>query len=163
MRWFAFAALLFAAGCDSGGFATTSGFIGETAFNEPLTVFHGGPFLVFFDTEIDCLDMAWVEKAYNDAQSPTDMNVTGVQFAWEDEPTIGTFSVAGDAAVGAFGLINQGGVFELYRGQEGTVTITEEGPARDDPLIGTFAVTFTDGSQLSGEFETEWCRNLRAG
>ncbi len=162
MRWLALSGLLFAVGCDSGGFATTSGNIGEHAFNEVLTVFHGGPFLVFWDQEVDCLDMAWVEKAYNDAQSPTGLSLVGLPFGWEDEPQQGTFSVAGDAAVNAYGMVNRDTVFELYRGQDGTVTIDEEGPARSDPLVGTFAVTFTDGSQLAGQFESEWCRNLRS-
>ncbi len=163
MRWLVLSAALFLAGCDSGMYAQTSGFIGPTQFNEPVTVYHGGPFLVLFDRQVDCLDLAWVEKAYNQAQSPTELDFVGVQFAWEDEMNVGTFSVAGDAAVNGYGYSNLGGVFEIFRAREGTITIEGIGPARHDPAMGSFAVTFADGSQLAGEFETEWCRNLRAG
>lgn len=164
MRWFVLSTALFLVGCDGGPYATTSGFIGETEFNDPVTVFHSDEFIVIFDREIDCLDLAWVEANYQPGQSPVDnLDFVGLQFYFKDELDIGTYSVAGDAPVDSFGYSNIGGLFETYRASEGTITIESLGPARDDPTIGNFGVTFKDGSKLAGEFETEWCRNLRAG
>lgn len=162
MRWLTLSAALALAGCSSGGWAMVSGQIGEYTFDEAVTVYHGGPFIMLMDREVDCLDMSWVAKTYNESQAPTDINFLAMQFAFDDdEPSVGVFSVEGEAPIYASGLRLQGGVFELYRGRTGQLVVDDAGHRRDDPIVGSFQITFADQSAINGEFETEWCRNMR--
>jgi hypothetical protein len=144
-------------GCGGGsGFATVSGTIGEASFNDAVTVMHGDSFIVLFDRDIDCLDVAWVAKTYTDGQAPTEDAFVGLQFTFDNAPQVGTQSVAGDSAVSAWGLDNRD-AFALDRGREGIITLDE---VSEKKIVGTFEVAFAN-SGVSGSFESAYCRNLR--
>ena len=130
-------------------------------FDEAKTVFHGDGFIVLFDREIDCLDVAWVDPTYIDGSRPTEIDVNALQFHFNDASQqgggirVGTFSVAGDGVVTSRGLLNVE-TFTNPLGREGTLTIDE---ADEDKVRGGFTVQFSEGA-VSGEFESEFCRNL---
>jgi hypothetical protein len=122
-------------------------------------VFHGGPYILLFDREIDCMDTAFVAKSYIDGSAPTDVEFVALQFQTDAEAFVaGVGSVEGDAPIAAYGLINEGG-FELERGREGTLTITDVD--EDYAWIeGSFEIAFTEGS-VEGTFDSEYCRNMQ--
>ncbi len=147
------------AGCSKGGWAEVSGSISEVDFNEVKTVFHGGSYILLFDEEVDCLDVSWAEGSYQDGEAPTDVAFNALQFRTDNDSfTVGTFSVEGNGEVSAQGLLNATDEFRTERGRQGTVTI-DEVAENDSTIEGTFDVEFTEGS-VSGEFHTEFCRNL---
>ena len=110
---------------------------------------------------IDCIDIAWVHKVYTDGQSPDDsLDFVALQLTYQAEaPSTGTFSVAGNATVGAQGLINTKGTFTLEKGRDGTLTVTDVDPNGAYVTGSLDTISFTTGT-LSGTFTTEYCRNL---
>lgn len=160
MRRAAIALVLGIPACGGGGsWAETEGAIGGHDFGDVQTVLHGQPFIVLFDREISCEEAWWVSKGYTDGQSPDDsIDYVGLQFAFDgDNSEVGTFSVAGDSQVSSFGLVNISGVFERFYGRDGTLTVTD---VSEKSIVGSFEVGFTD-SGVIGEFESEYCRNLK--
>ena len=157
-KWLTLFALC-SAGCSQEFTGEIAGQIGSYAFDEVGAVWHGGPFIVLFDRPVDCLDVYWVEQNYFEGISPSEgLDYVAVQFAFDDgEPSVGTFSVYGDAAAGAMGLINDGNYFELMQGRDGTITISE---VTEDSVIGEFDISFDTGA-LTGNFESLYCRNLK--
>jgi hypothetical protein len=153
----AFAALLLG-GCGKMK-ADVSGDISGIPLPEVVTVWSGGPFIVLFDREIDCIDTAWVDKAYIDGVPPTDVPFVAVQFGNDDPWAVGTQSVEGQAAVTGWGMSNDGTDFELHRAREGTINI--DGIDKNGQWIqGNFDITFAEG-EVSGTFTSEFCRNLQ--
>lgn len=152
---------LLLAGCGGGGsFADVGGSIRETNFDNVEVVYHGGPFLLFFDTAVDCIDLPWVAKTYDEGPAVAEnLDFVAIQFAADDDsfPT-GTTSVAGDSLVAAFGLINNGETLEVERGREGTITLDVVEP---DRLEGTFEVAWADSTTVrSTAFRSEYCVNI---
>lgn len=155
------------AGCGAGS-GEISGTIGaDTTFDKVVTVYNGGPNIVMFDRKVDCLDTFWVNDSYTgaappylDSQGQGEMSFVGLQFSFvaDDLTQVGTFSVAGESVVAAWGLVAEGATWTPERGRDGTLTITDVDPG-DAYVEGTFDVQFTAG-QVTGEFRSEYCRNI---
>jgi hypothetical protein len=155
------------AGCG-GSTGEITGTIGaDTAFDKIVTVYNGGPNIIMFDRKIDCLDLFWVDDSYTGASAPYldsrgqgELTFVGLQFSFVSDSLTqtGTFSVAGESVVAAWGLVAEGPTWVPDRGRDGTLTVTDVDP--DDAWVeGTFDVQFTSG-QVSGEFRSEYCRNI---
>jgi hypothetical protein len=154
----ALSALFVLVGCGGGGTAEVTGTVAGHQIGEIKTAMHGGPFIVLLDSEVDCIDLAWVDTNYQDGASPApDLSFAGVQFQFAEAPLEGTFSVYGDSTVLTYGYDNNGESFSVEGGRDGTLTIDE---VSDDVIVGSFDVTYVEGS-ATGTFETEYCRNLR--
>lgn len=126
---------------------------------EPGGVYWGGPFVVLTADALDCKDVAWVQRNYTAGVSPTDFDVVALQFAYDnDEVSEGYFSVAGDSAVFSKGIVVEGGAFTEHRARGGELVV--ESVEAQGPVIGTFSVTFEDGSWSTDHFEAEYCINL---
>lgn len=146
------------AGCGGGQYGESQGSINTTPFQTIESAWFGGPYLLLFDREVDCIDTAWVQQSYFDGIAPDGAPpFVALQFSsGSDEYTVGTSSVEGDAPVTAFGLLNASEPFEVVRGRTGALTITS---ADGEWLEGSYEVGFTDGS-TTGEFRAEFCRNM---
>jgi hypothetical protein len=149
-------------GC--GPSAEVTGTAGGVDFGSIAEVYFGGPFLVLSVNAVDCTDVSFVEKTYDQGEAPTEQDVAILQFAWDgDTLQTGKLSVGrpGDAVVWATVVHVKDGLFEETNSESGEMSLSsfdEEGTAD-----GTFSeVTFEDGGVLSGEFHADWCRNLRA-
>ena len=126
---------------------------------EAGTVFFGGPFIVVTDEVLECREMAWVQRTYDVSAAPTDFDFVGVQFTYdEDDVSTGNYSVAGEAAVYAKGLVVSGGVYTEYRSNGGELVLT--GLESNILATGSFNVTFDEGSLSTELFEAEWCVNM---
>jgi hypothetical protein len=145
-----------------GGWADVAGTIGAEPFDDVPTVYHGGPFIVLADRKMDCIDVAWAEKHYNPdgfaEDSPAaELDFVVLQFAFGDGAAqVGTFSLLDGDVVDSVGLVNLEGNFERHTGREGSLSISYVDGAT---VVGSYEVAFLDSSS-SGEFETEYCRNL---
>jgi len=159
--------LLVALGCKPDP-TVIDGQVEGYTLEEPATVMWGGPFVLFTDEALTCFDVAWVRRTYDQAESPTDFDFIGMQFAFDNtEPVAGTFSVEGsEAAVSAKSLVVAGGAFIETRGREGNIVI--DAPVDNgQPLTGQFWVSFgedEDGNSR-GQYEATWfyaeyCSNL---
>lgn len=131
------------------------------SLDNPLTAFWGGPFLIFSTKDLDCMDVSFVRRIYTPGESPTDFDFVGLQFTWqEDAVTDGVYSVEGEAAVYAKGLVVEGGAFTDYRGRTGNIVV-EKFEVGDDFIEGSFDVQFGDDGGLSSSwFEAQHCVNL---
>ena len=126
--------------------------------------FWGGPYLVFTDHEDECLDMAWVKRGptyENGGPAPTDYDMTALLFTFEATDVVSTnTNLEGDAPVDARLLVVEGDTLTVFKARTGTLvvdSVEEEGMA-----LGNFDIGFQDYWQLSGDFEIEWCNNLKA-
>jgi hypothetical protein len=147
------------AGCEAPPQSTISGTMGGSAFNSVGSAWFGGPFILLFENEMDCMDTYWAARSYMEDISPSEnLDYRTLQFTFDsDAVSIGTFSVYGDAAVSTFGLSNNGPDFELYRGRDGDLTINT---ITSDSVTGSFSVELDDGL-LSGEIYADACINLK--
>ncbi|MCB9779130.1 MAG: hypothetical protein H6742_11250 [Alphaproteobacteria bacterium] len=126
---------------------------------EPTIGFWGGPFLVFSESDIECMDLFWVAKNYNDDEAPWDSDVRLVQIAFQEADVVegGPYEVSGVSPVqGAMLTIDQGDLF-LDDARAGTLTIDKiDGK---DRVHGEMDLSFAGGS-LAGSFRVEQCVNL---
>lgn len=149
-------------GC-SGPFVTVEGQIGDLPFDKALTAFHGGPHIILFEEEVDCLNADFLQRAYDDGIPPTDLPFVALQFSAMDEDSYapGTYVFEPNSPVRSYGLQNtEEGSFVTYRGREGTLTITDMDEKKEQWIEGEFDVAFTD-SEVHGTFRTEFCRNVQ--
>lgn len=157
-----------ACGGGSHGDGDVSGAIGGATFGDDLTVFHGTKHIVIANTDMDCLDMAWVTSNYFVGDSESDIEFAAIQFTFDsDTPQVGTFSiVAGDGAVTGWSVLNLDvpadgpGTVEGERAQNGTLTIDSAPEDEESPVVGSFEAVFREGN-AQGTFTTAYCRNLR--
>jgi hypothetical protein len=160
MRTFAIPTALFllCAGC-AGPYAVVDGDVAGKGISDPNTIMFGGPFIIIADKQLDCLDVAFVTRHYTQGEAVTDFDFHMLQFAFSDpEAYAGVFNLAGEASVTAKYLVQSDGAFAEYRGREGILEVDDY--QEDKLALGIFDVSFDEG-QLSGEYEAEWCRNLK--
>jgi hypothetical protein len=149
---------LLALGCG-GSWATVEGEVAGRSFGDINTVMFGGPFLIIADVDLECIDVAWVTRHYNQGEAVTDYDFQLLQFAFSDPYVYeGVFNLAGEASVNSKFIMQADEAFAEYRGREGNLQIDRL--ETDSLAVGLFDVGFDEG-QLSGEFEAEWCRNLK--
>ena len=119
----------------------------------------GGPFIVIVDQDFDCLDMAWVNRYYEEEEAPTDEDMVALQVTFnEDTIAPGIYDIAGEAALTVRFLTLTDGIFGIEKGRSGTLVIDEATDEGD--LVGTYDIAFDAGS-LTGDLGVEWCANLK--
>jgi len=131
--------------------------IGETKY-----VYFGGPFLVLSAISSDCDDLDFLKRSYEIGNAPTPYDMAFLQFAWNaDAVDEGRKAIDRAASVGAAVLdIQSDGSFEFDYATGGVITVEEL--VEEKRLVGDFeGVAFLEGT-LTGTFEAEWCRNLKA-
>jgi hypothetical protein len=160
MRHFAIPTLLplLALGC-AGSTATVEGTVAGQSFGDINTVMFGGPFIIIVDADLDCIDVAWVTRHYEQGEAVTDFDFQMLQFAYSD-PNVseGIFNMTGEASVTGKFVFQKDGALAEFRGREGTLQV--DNIEADDNAVGLFDLGFDEGS-FSGEFTAEWCRNLK--
>jgi hypothetical protein len=145
------------AGCG-GASADITGNIGGFSFDDVRSVYSGGPYVLLFDRELDCLDAGFNERSYQEGSPLPGGEFVALQLHTGDEQfTPGSFTLAQNASVGAIGLIN-GEELQVERGREGTITFEEVDPGGQF-VAGTIDIAFGEGS-VSGSFRSEYCRNM---
>ncbi len=154
-----FVTLALLVGCGDPA-ATLSGSAGGLTFSETDSAYFGGPFLVFSNEPLDCLELAWVQRSYQDGVAPTDSDVKILQFTFAgDAIATGRVSIGTGAAATATVVNVTDGAPTYTRAESGFLDI--DSLEEQETLVGSFdAVTFTDGT-LTGDFTATWCRNLR--
>jgi hypothetical protein len=138
------------------------GNVAGESMGEPLTAMWGGPFIVFVKDELDCRELDFTRRTYDQGTAPVDFNMVALQFSF-DAPDVseGVFSTEGtDAVVDAKTLIVSGGAFNEVRDRTGTITVGEV--VDRQPLEGSFDITFSDeeGSFSTDYFYADYCINL---
>lgn len=149
---------LLTVGCG-GSYALVEGEVAGKGLADINTVMFGGPFIIIADKQMDCLDVSWITRHYSQGEAVTDYDFEVLQFAFSDPAVYeGVFNLAGEASVTAKFLSQSNGAFTEYRGREGNLEVDR---LDDNKLaVGIFNVGFDEG-QLSGDYEAEWCRNLK--
>ena len=155
-------ALLATAACGSGTFTEITGTVAGVKLN-PTTYYWGGPFLVFTNLEQDCKDMAWVERGpffENGGEAPVSDDMVALLFTFEDTDVTGgtNVSLKGESAVDARLLVVESDALTVYKAKEGEFIVDEA--EEGDHALGSFALSFDDGT-LTGDYEVEWCTNLK--
>ena len=151
-------------GCGANPFAEVSGEVSGYTL-APQTMFWGGPFIVFVDQPLDCMDMAWVKRGTNfrdgdAAPENLDEDIVGLLFTYEsEEVVVQNTSLDGDAPVDARLLVTRDGALAVYKATSGELDLTEF--TSKEHALGSFSLGFDEGD-LSGEFDVEWCRNLKS-
>lgn len=124
---------------------------------DPSVGYFGGPFIVFSNDELDCLDVYWVSKNY-DEENPWDRDFSLLQITFEDSDVVeGTFEVSGVAPVGAAYLTGEGDALTVAEASSGQVIIDKI--SGRDKLSGSLNLSTVSGS-ASGDFTVESCANL---
>ncbi len=157
--------LLVLVGCG-GASSEISGSAGGVDFEDTRFVYFGGPYVVISTIEVECLDLAWVARNYEEGVAPTDLDTALVQFAFADNPDAdldmleGRHAVAPDAGVTStvVSVVNGAATFTTATAGLFTVDTLDEEDLAEGVLE---AVTFEDGGSVSGSYTAEWCRNLR--
>ncbi len=149
------------AGCAATG-AEIEGTAGGIQWGSSDWVFVGARYVIISQIEVECRDIDWIERNYDEGVSPTDNDTSLLQLAFSssEEVPAGRFPVAQGGQVEGTIVNVTGDAFEETPATAGTLDIDSvevEGVA-----TGTFdALTFEDGGTLSGSFTAEWCVNLK--
>lgn len=158
---------LLAAACGPGTYADIQGTVAGSGFT-PEAYYWGGPYLVFTTSSAACEDMAWVKRgptyetgmSEDEGAPPLDTDMTVLLFTYsETDVSKGNVSLDLPSPVDARLLVVDGGAVTVHKGSTGALVIDEI--EKEGNALGTLDVGFDDGS-LSGDFEVEWCTNLRA-
>ena len=147
-------------GCG-GALAEVEGTAGGIQWGSSEFVYVGARYVVISAVEVDCRDIDWVDRNYDEGVKPTATNPSLLQFTFASRDAVeqGKFAIAQGGQVQSTIITISGDVFNEYNASAGTLSVDsveDEGAA-----TGSFdAVTFEDGT-LSGTFTAEWCVNLK--
>ncbi len=144
-------------GC--GGSSEVSGKALGITFEKTRYAWFGGPFIVLSNIETDCEAISFVRSNYEIGNAPTDDDMQLLQFGFaSSDVTDGQKSIAPTASVNATVVKIDDGAFDFAYADGGVINVEE---LSEDRVTGTFeGVAFEDGS-LDGDFDAEWCRNLK--
>lgn len=133
-----------------------SGTLGDTEF-DPAVGYWGGPFITFSNMDLDCQDLWWVSKDY-DEENEFGSTFTLLQLTFQDSDVVpGDFQVSGASPVDAYYLTGTADGLEVEEALSGTVGIDDfTGSA---PVKGDLTLEMVSGS-VSGDFKVEHCANL---
>ncbi len=163
MRAFAFlAALAGLTACGGGSEASVSGTAGGVTLGDATSVYFGGPYVVIAAGEVDCIDLAWVRKNYEEGITPTASDVEALQFAFSTtDVEVGRVTVGITASASSTMVKVADGAATFTRAEGGVLDIASVDPTDDGIAEGSFeGLAFADGT-LDGTFTATWCRNLR--
>jgi hypothetical protein len=148
--------------CGPDPYADISGSVGGEEL-KAQSFFWGEPYIVLSSEPFECMDMAWVKRGANfetGGAPPTDSDMTALLFTYEDTDVVaGSFSVEGDAPIDARLLVVSNGALTVYKARTGALDV--DSVEAEEHAVGSFELGFDEGS-LSGEFEVEWCNNLKS-
>jgi len=148
-------------GCG-GATASVEGTAGDVSWGSTDFVYFGARYIVISAAEIDCRDIDWVNRNYDEGVAPTDLDVTTLQFTFTSGDSVaqGRFPVAEGGQVTSTIVNVSGDVFHEYNASAGTLQV--DAAEEDGTATGSFdSVTFEDGS-ITGTFTAEWCVNLKS-
>ncbi len=142
-----------------GGGADVTGKALGINFEKTRYAWFGGPFIVISNIETDCEAISFVRSNYEIGNAPTDSDMQILQFGFaSSDVTEGQKSIAPTASVNATVVKIDGGAFDFAYADGGVINVES---LSEDNAQGTFeGVAFEDGT-LDGEFDAEWCRNLK--
>lgn len=149
--------LLFMAllGCDP-TIMDVSGSVGGNSFT-PMSAYYGGPYIAFFNIEIDCKEMYWLEKIYRNGEAPYNRNLEALQINFNDSDVVtGTYSTGGEAPIRSSFLTITSDAFEVVTSTDGLLTVDD---VDGDFATGTFDLTYGE-DVMSGTFMIPFCTNL---
>lgn len=155
---FLVSALLSACG---GGNADVEGVAGGIQWGASDHVYVGARYVVISAVEVDCRDIDWVDRNYDEGVKPTEGSTSLLQFTFAsgDDVEQGKFPIQQGGQVQATIVNISGDVFYEFSATGGTLSV--DSVAEEGEATGSFeAVTFEDGT-LSGSFAAEWCVNLK--
>lgn len=153
-RWIAAIALL--TGCGGVG-GSLSGTIDGTDF-APVDGYWGGPFVVFSNQAIDCIDLWWVAKDYDEDEQPWDQGFDILQITFNESAVVeGTFDVSGVSPVSAARLTGGDDDFVINDASSGLLTI--DSVKAGGKVKGDLDISLAGGT-LSGSFAVGDCVNL---
>lgn len=149
------------AGCAGEGTAEITGSVDGLSIT-PTTLFWGGPFVTFVSRDLDCDELAWVSKVYEEGEEPpTDFDFTMLQISYSESDVVtGTYDLSGQAPVKAEVVNVTGAALTVFKASEGTLIIDEV--VGEEDAVGSFAFTFDDYGTLTGDFSVPWCTNLKS-
>lgn len=132
------------------------GTLGGAEF-DPAVGYWGGPFIAFSNQDLDCQDLWFVAKDYDDT-NPSDQGFSLLQITFDDSDVVGgDFTVAGESPVDAYYLVGDDDVLTIDEALSGTISIDDfTGSA---PVKGTLSLEMVGGS-VAGDFKVEHCANL---
>lgn len=144
-----------AGGCGSYS-GNLEGTLGGSAF-KPVVGYWGGPFVTFSDDDLDCLDLWWVAKDY-DEENPFGQSFSLLQVTFQDSEVVaGSFEVSGASPVDAAWLIGDAEGLIIDEALSGTITIEDfDGAGK---IKGNLSLELVSGS-VSGDFKVDHCANL---
>lgn len=147
-------------GCGPKIVADISGLVDGSSF-VVASAYWGGPFLVFFDLQVECMDAWWVSRNYADGdEPPVDYPLLMVQFTFnESDVTAGNYNVAGQAPVDAVALRLADSTTQVWDARDGSLVIDSVGD--QEPASGNFHIYFDNG-EVEGNFEVDYCNNLKS-
>lgn len=153
-HWLLVAALL--TGCGGVG-GNLSGTIDSTEFS-PVAGFWGGPFVVFSNQDIDCMDLWWVARKYDQDTVPWDQAFDLLQVSFNESDVVeGTFDVSGVSPVSAARLVGDGDSFDINEASSGLLTI--DSMKVGGKVKGNLELSLAGGS-IAGTFAVPHCVNL---
>lgn len=151
--------LLALVGCGGVPETRFEGSVAGRSLADISTAYFGGPFVIFTDTPLDCMEVAWVTRYYDEAEPPTTTDLTGLQITFFDDDVIeGRYDLGGEAAVGVRLLVVEDDEFTVINGREGTLTVDEV--SAEESVFGTLDVDFGEDGSLSADWAAEWCVNV---
>lgn len=157
------AILLTATACGAKASATVEGAVDGVRFTAS-NYWWGGPFIVFTDVEGECKDVAWADPGPTFAtggEAPVDGDLNAVLVTFLDTDVVkGDYAVGQVAPVDVRFLHVDDGEMTVSIAQEGTLVVDET--EAEGMTAGSIAVSFEDGS-IEGDFDLEWCNNLKGG
>lgn len=125
----------------------------------PVTGFFGGPYVIFFNIEIDCKETYWVDKLYRNGEAPYDRDLEALQITFNDSDDVvtGNYSTGGEAPVRISFLNIAGEAFEFENASDGSTINTTA--VDDEWTAGTLNLTFLEKT-ITGDYNVPFCVNL---
>ena len=164
-----FPAWFLLAGCGGPG-AEVTGTVLEASFSDTDYVYFGEPYIVISEVQVDCDELSWVRRNYEEGVAPTESDAQMLQFAFADDddaetPNIvkeGRFPIDVAASVEATVVLVSGAAMATGSPARATGGVLEITVAEDESTVeGSFETVTFDTGTLSGTFTAEWCRNLK--
>lgn len=130
-----------------------SKFLGSLGF-EPISAYFGGSHIIFFDEDIPCEELHWVDLIYRNGEAPYEPYFTALQISFNDSEVIeGSFAAGGEAPIRATYLQNMEEGFEVLVPSEGVLESTKVG---ENWTLGSFEFLFAEES-IEGTYNIPFC------